>query len=175
MHTLVIGSNETNRAGFIDRLLTACGPRLRLYGYRSVKEVADETGNAPIYLYPASGKRRRTQDTLLGWCRNRQSTANLEAFDRNAFLIESAGPDGLLVMDEIGPMESRAPRFRAAVLAAMEREAPILASVRDIEIPFLETVRAHPNARCFYLTCENGEALFSQVLAHLQKQLDGVS
>ena len=36
MHTLVIGSNETNRAGFIDRLLTACGPRLRLYGYRSV-------------------------------------------------------------------------------------------------------------------------------------------
>lgn len=175
MHTLVIGSNKTDRAGFIDRLLTGCGPYLRLYGYRSVKETADETGNAPIYLYPASGGHRQTQDNLLGWCKNQHSTANLEAFDRNAFLIELARPDGLLVMDEIGPMESRAPRFRAAVLAAMERTTPILASVRDIEIPFLETVRTHPNARCFYLTCKNGEELFPQVLAHLRAQLDGVS
>ena len=171
MHTLVIGGHGINRAGFIDRLLAECSPCPTLYGYRSVKEAADETGNAPIYLYPASGGRHRTQENLLGWCRNQQATANPEAFDRNAFLIEDARPGGLLVMDEIGPMESRAPRFRAAVLTALGGNVPILASVRDIDIPFLEAVRGHPNARCFHLTGDNAGELFPLVLEHRRVQL----
>lgn len=171
MHTLVIGSHETNRADFIDRLLAELSPLPRLYGYRSVKEEADETGNAPIYIYPAFGERRRTRENLLGWCRQQQSSAELGTFERNAFLIEEAGQDGLLVMDEIGPMESRAPRFRAAVLSALAGGAPILASVRDIELPFLESVRSHPNARSFYLTRGNAEQLFPIVLEYLRRQL----
>lgn len=173
MHTLLIGNSETNHGAFIDRLLAELKPCPRLYGYRSVKEAADETGNAPIYIYPASSQRRQTRDNLLGWCKDSRSMASPEAFERHACLIEDAQPDGLLVLDEIGPMESQMPRFSAAVLAALEGDTPILASVRDIDIPFLESVRSHPKARRFTLTRENAEALFPEVLAHLLAQLEG--
>lgn len=171
MHTLIIGNNETNRADFIDRLLVGLELCPKLYGYRSTKEAADESGNTPIYIYPASGERCQTQDNLLGWCKNKQSTTDLESFERHAYLIDDARPDGLLIMDEIGPMESRASRFSNAVLAALDGVVPILASVRDIDIPFLEAVRSHSKARCFFLTRENAEALFPEALAHLRAQL----
>lgn len=172
MHILIVGSSDTGRAALIDRLIAGLKPRPRLYGYRSVKEAADETGNAPIYIYPAEGERKQTADNLLGWCKMRQSTAYPEAFERSAYLIEDADADGILVMDEIGPMESKSPRFCAAVLAALDGEVPILASVRDNDTPFLNLVRAHPNARCFYLTKEKEEELFPNVLDFLREQVN---
>ncbi|MDD4716147.1 MAG: nucleoside-triphosphatase [Oscillospiraceae bacterium] len=172
MHTLIVGRHDTNRGAFIDRLLGELDPAPRLYGYRSVKETPDETGNAPIYIYPASGTRYRTRDNLLGWCRDRKSKSEPAAFARNACLIEDARPEGLLVMDEIGPMESKEPRFSAAVLDALDGDTPILASVRDIDIPFLEAVRGHSKARCFFLTKENAKTLFPEALAHLRAQLE---
>lgn len=170
MHILIVGNYTTDRAGFIDRLLAGLDPQLKLYGYRSVKEEEDKQENAPIYIYPVKGKRKRSDDNLLGCCKSQYATVYPEAFERNAYLIEDAKPDGLLVMDEIGPMESRSPRFCAAVLAALDGDVPILASVRDNDTPFLNEVRSHPNAQCFYLTKENGETLFPEVLAFLQEQ-----
>lgn len=171
MHTLIVGSNRTGRGPFIDKLLSALGPELRLYGYRSVKEGPGADGNCPIYIYPAAGERSRSTENQLGWCKDQKSTTYPEVFERQAGLITEAGRDGLLVMDEIGPMESASPRFSAAVLAALEGDAPILASVRDIDIPFLEAVRGHRNARCFVLTADNAEKLYPQVLDFLRAQI----
>ena len=171
MHILIVGNYTTDRAGVIDRLLAELDPQLKLYGYRSVKEEEDEQGNAPIYIYPVKGKRRRGEDNLLGLCKERFATAYPEAFERNAYLIEEAKPDGLLVMDEIGPMESKSPRFCAAVLAALDGDVPILAAVRDNETPFLEQVRSHPKARCFFLAEDSVETLFTEVMRCLEISL----
>lgn len=173
MHTLVVGSHQTGRGPFIDRLLSALGPELKLYGYRSVKEPPGEDENCPIYIYPAAGERRRGQDNLLGWCKAQRATVNPEAFERYAYLIEGARPDGLLVLDEIGPMESASPRFCAAVLAALDGGIPVLASVRDKDTPFLERVRNHRNVRCFTLARDNAETLYPDVLDFLRLQIKG--
>lgn len=171
IHTLIIGSHETDRAGFINRLLAELKPCPKLYGYRSVKEAADETGNAPIYIYPSVGEHRQTPENLVGWCKEQKFTVDLNAFERNAFLVEIAQPDGLLILDEIGSMESQAPRFSSAILAALDGAVPILASVRDIDIPFLDAVRNHPKAHCFILKADNVKTLFPKALAHLRAQL----
>lgn len=171
MHILIVGNSDTDRAGFVDALLAELKPRPKLYGYRSVKEEADGQGNCPIYIYPAAGKRERREDNLLGCCKERYATVIPEAFERNAHLIENAKPDGLLVMDEIGPMESRSPRFCSAVLAALDSDVPVLATVRDNDTSFLEQVRSHPKARRFDLTQDTGEQLCPEVLAHLQDLL----
>lgn len=171
MHILIVGNSDTKRAAFLDLLLAQLNPRPKLYGYRSVKESKDETGRAPIYIYPVSGKRRREEENLLGWCKTRKSESYPEVFERNAYLIEDAKPDGLLVMDEIGPMESKSPRFCAAVMAALEESTPILASVRDNDTTFLKSVRSHPKVKCFLLTNENAGKLFPEVLDFLCKQV----
>ncbi len=167
-HILIVGNNETDRAGIIDRLLAQI-PGVLLYGYRSVLEPAESDGRGPIYIYPVKGERLRGEDNLLGWCKEHQAQAYPDAFERNAYLIEDARPDGLLVMDEIGPMESKSPRFCAAVLAALDGDVPVLASVRDNDKPFLESVRNHPNAQRFFLTQDNAEEIFAAVRYALQK------
>lgn len=171
MHTLIVGGHQVPRAAFVDRLLRELRPCPPLYGYRTVKESAPAGEREPIYLYPAAGERRRSRENLLGWCRNQQSEAYPEVFERWAFLIEEAQSDGLLLLDEIGPMESRSPRFSAAVLRALAGDVPVLAVVRDKDTPFLKQVRNHPRARPFVLTEENEEELFPRVLAFLRRQL----
>ena len=151
MHTLIVGSNEMPRRELIDRILNQLAPCPPLYSYRSVKEAPDETGNAPIYIYPAAGVRIRRPENLLGWCRDRQATAYPQVFERYAYLIEQAEKDGLLLLDEIGPMESRSPRFCSAVQNALDGEIPILASVRTRTHRFLPRCGTIPKQSVFIL------------------------
>ncbi|MBE6031786.1 MAG: hypothetical protein E7224_01155 [Clostridiales bacterium] len=171
MHTLIVGNSDAPRLAFIDRLLDSLRPDLPVYGYRSVKEAEQEDGRAPIYIYPARGAWIRTEENLAGWCKARKSETYPEVFDRYAAWIEEAGEDGLLLLDELGPMESKSPRFCQAVLAALEKESPILAVVRDKDTTFLKQVREHANTKHFFLTTGNSEELFPEVLAFLRLQL----
>lgn len=170
-HILIVGSSQTGRASLIDRLLESLPASLPLYGYRTVKEAPLPDGRMPIYLYPVRGARARSEENLLGWCKNRCAEARPEVFDRYAGLIETAKPDGLLVLDEIGPMESRSPRFCRAVLAALDGTVPVLAAVRDNDTPFLRAVRSHPNAECRTLTPDNANEVLAWALERLKRLL----
>ena len=170
-HILIVGNSDTPRAGFLELLLVQLKPRPKLYGYRSVKEAPDETGRAPIYIYPAEGPKVQGKDNLLGWCKEKSAESYPEIFEKYACLIESARPDGLLILDEIGPMESRSPRFCAAVLKALDGDIPVLASVRDKDTPFLRAVREHKKVQCFDLNRESGGKLFPIAMDLLLKQL----
>lgn len=171
MHTIIVGSSEAPRSEFIDRLLADAARGVKLGGFRSVKEAADHTGRAPIYIYPAGGPRTKSADNLLGWCRDKKSETVPGAFDRWARLTDAEGC-GLIVMDELGSMESRSAGFCRAVEAALEGETPVLAFVRDKDTPFLAGVRAGGNRRCFALDRENAEAIYPVVLEYLRRQLN---
>ena len=171
MHTLIVGNSDAPRLAFIDRLLSFLPSDLPVYGYRSVKEAEQEDGRAPIYIYPAKGEWIQTEENLAGWCKARKSETYPEVFDRYAYRMEEAGTDGLILLDELGPMESKSPRFCAAALAALDGDVPVLAVVRDKDTEFLKKVRSHEKGKCFYLTTENSDELFPEVLEFLRQQL----
>lgn len=135
-HTILVGPSGRGRSLWMEALLNALPSSLPLWGYRTPKEAADETGRAPIRLYPVGQSAKACGPILLGWCRDRQAVSIPEAFDHCAGLVEQAGPGGLLLLDELGPMESRSPRFCRAVLNALSGDTPILAWVRDLTPPF---------------------------------------
>lgn len=83
-------------------------------------------------------------------------------------LLRDAPECDVVVMDEIGPMESGSPRFCGAVLRALDSRVPILASVRDKDTPFLRAVRQHPSARCLWMAENNSDALFREALELLK-------
>lgn len=82
------------------------------------------------------------------------------------------GGGQLLVMDEIGFMEACSPAFCQAILAHLDGEAPVLAAVKDMDRPFLNQVRQHPNAQVFSITRENRDQLFVPILAFVKAQLE---
>ena len=173
MHALIVGANGTGKTTLIRGILQAL--QRPVSGFETVKEdaFADDIHGSPIYIYEAGKRHRQSPDYLVGYCRDRKASPICGGFDRFARQFRlPENPDCVIVMDEIGFLESQSPLFCDLIVSMLDGSRPVIAAVRDKDRPFLNTVRSHPNARCFVLTPENREALFLEVLEFMQAQLE---
>ena len=83
-----------------------------------------------------------------------------QAFDRvgGGLLARSSGCD-VILMDELGFLESRAYGFQKAVLEALEGETPVLGVIKPRRSPFLDLVRSHPKVAVWMVGQENRRQL----------------
>lgn len=173
MHALIVGARRVGKSTLIGRVLQELNRPL--FGFETKKEdaLADEINGSPIYIYEAGKEHLRTEENLVGYCLNRHSAPLIDGFDRYAAKLRAPVPEGCIVkMDEIGFMESKSEAFCKAVMTLLDGSTPVLAAVKDKDVPFLEVVRAHPNARCFYITPENRDTLCFEVLEFMKAQID---
>lgn len=171
-HALVVGPPGVGKSTLIRRVVEELHPTL--CGFLTKKEpaLADPVLGSPVYYHPLGEPRRYCPDHLLGHCKNRCPQVYPEAFHNLAPQVAAMGGGQLLVMDEIGFMETCSPAFCQAVLAHLDGEVPVLAAVKDMDRPFLNQVRQHPNAQVFSITRENRDQLFVSILAFVKAQLE---
>lgn len=172
MHALIVGERGVGKSTLIQRVLKAC--KRPVYGFETKKEeaLADELG-IPVYIYEALHERRQTKENLIGYCNNKCFDATAETFERFSPKLRKHIPsDSIILMDELGFMETQAKEFCSAVSTLLDGDIPIIAAVKDRPIPFLEKIRAHPNAKCFYITPNNRDELYQQVLEFMYQQIN---
>ncbi len=172
MHALMIGPRGVGKSCLISGILKELD--CPVFGFYTKKEdaLAREDLGSPIYIYDTGTARIQKEENLLGYCKNHRFITRPEAFDRwGPKLLQAVPEGGILVMDELGFMESEAKEFCAAVLQRLDGRVPVLAAVKDKDTAFLDRVRSHKNAVCFYITEENREDLFQEVLQFLRMQL----
>ena len=88
-----------------------------------------------------------------------------EAFETFGLECLRSAPDCLILMDELGTMETEAPFFQQAVLHCLDGNKPVLATVKTKEgVAFLDAVKNHPNATVYRINEENRDALFEELL-----------
>ena len=170
MHTLLIARPDSGKSDLIKQIISHIGTPV--FGYETIKEdsLAEEGKGSPIYIYEIGKPHDRRIDNLAGYCLDHHAATFPEAFDRFAPKLQVSVPAGhLIVLDEIGSMESKSPAFCVAILALLDGSVPVIAAVRDKDTPFLNTVRSHPNCKCFYLTSDNRERIFAEVINHIQE------
>lgn len=171
IHVLIVGAQGVGKSTLIRKVLSElCLP---VCGYETKKEdaLADPALGTPIYIYPAGAEHIQSPDRLLGYRCCRNPVTFTEAFDRFADRLNGEEDRGIVVLDEIGFMESDAEKFRAAILRKLDGDVPVIAAVKNADTPFLRTVREHPKCRCFCIDESNRDDLFDQVLEHLRKEL----
>jgi nucleoside-triphosphatase len=172
MHILIVGSNGVGKSSFIQRLLE--GVTLPVHGFLTEKEApAHAGGPEPVYIHGVSGERVYTQNNLVGTCIDHHSTRFPEAFNQAVHYLRDIPADSIVVMDELGVMESGAHDFCAAVLDCLDGDSLVIASVRNKQSSFLDKVRAHAKVRCFFITPENSDILFLEMKAFMDEQLKG--
>lgn len=169
-HILIVGYKHVGKSTLINRLLEKTNRPL--YGFRTKKEDALRTKElgSPVYLYDISKPKEQKAENLLGYCKDSHSITNIDTFNRFAAILNQDIPkNGLILMDEIGFMESKAEDFCQAILHRLDGEIPVIAAVKDKKIPFLDRVRNHPNCKCFYINEENRDALYEEILPDFEK------
>ena len=169
-HILLCGEIGAGKSTLIRRLLAYAA--MPVSGFVTKRQAKDETGFHPIYIHPAAqaeAQRVCSEEHLVGTCDQRTHNVRPEAFDTlGVRYIRSARPGSILVMDELGFMEAQAPLFTAAVFDALGKSVPVLAAVKArYDVPFLNQVRAHPNAVVYTVTPENRDALYQKLLAEM--------
>lgn len=172
MHALIVGARGVGKSTLIRRVLEQLNQPL--IGFETKKEdaLADEVNGSPVSIYEAGKEHLQTEENLVGHCKNKHAATMKEAFDRYAPKLTVPVPqDRIVVMDELGFMESRSEAFCNAVMGLLDGEAPVIAAVKDKDIPFLEAVRSHPNTRCFFITPDNRDALYFEVLEFMKAQV----
>jgi nucleoside-triphosphatase len=85
--------------------------------------------------------------------------------------LEKASGVRLLVVDEIGKMELLSPRFREAVLRALDGGRPVLASIMLSSHPFADALKARDDIRLIHLRPENRDRALGEVVAALRQML----
>ena len=173
MHALIVGDRGVGKSTLIRRVLKELNRPV--FGFETKKEeqLEDPLRGCPIYIYDAGKSHIRTPNNLIGYHKEQDIPAITAAFDRYApRLLEAVPEDAVVELDEIGFLEAKSDAFCQAVLHLLEGKNPVIAAVKNREHPFLDTVRNHPNARCFYITAENRDALYEEVLAFMKQQLE---
>ena len=164
-HILIVGKNGVGKSTLIQKLSDAIPAPVS--GMITKKERAGADGFCPVYIHRYGAPRRYDTENRIGKCREGGSVAYPEAFDR--FAQQMNFPlDGVIVLDELGFLESNAPLFTAKVLRILDEAPLVIAAVRDKQTPFLDAVRAHPRAACFSITEENRDALTERLLESVQ-------
>ena len=173
VHALIVGDRGVGKSTLIRRVLAELNRPV--FGFETKKEEQpeDPVRGCPIYIYDAGSPHFRTSENLIGYHKEAHIPTITAAFDRYAPRLMETVPEGCIVeLDEIGFLEANSEAFCHAVMRLLNGDTPIIAAVKNRDIPFLAAVRSHPNARCFAITPENRDALYPEVLAFMKLQLE---
>lgn len=176
MHIFLTGDVQVGKSTIIKKTLAAL--KLRdIGGFRSVSVPDLPDGAMSVYLIPAGDEHPMMGD----WNRvgirkgcGRGIEKIPEAFERAGVqALVDAENMPLILMDEVGRMESAAAQFSERILELLDGSAPILGVVQKIaDTKLTNAIRQHPNVRVLTVTKENREELAGEVLRLVSKELD---
>lgn len=163
-HILLCGRRRSGRSAMIHRLLETV--RCPVFGYETVTLGTRADGYHEIYIYPyGSARTGRNEQNHVADCNTRDRSIRREVFDTLGVDYLNARGSGILVMDEIGFMESEAELFCRTILEKLDSDLPVLAAVREgMETDFLRRVRAHPSVRQVRMEPARFEQIYEELL-----------
>ncbi len=77
---------------------------------------------------------------------------------------------GLIVIDEVGPMELLSHRFRAVVLEALDSDRPVIGTVMRRSSPFADAIKARPDVRLIEVYRGKMESVVQEIVGSLREQ-----
>lgn len=165
MKILLCGDVNSGKSTMIEKLVADMGQAPR--GYITVRCPAGADGKSYVYLYDVASPPENTADAQV------IMSISDEGIERHPEYMDSLAasylrdiPEGsLVVMDEIGTLESAAPEFRREVMRILSGNYSVFAAVKAQNTDFLRAVRRHPDCELYIITPENRDDLYAQIKA----------
>ena len=176
MHIFLTGDVQVGKSTIINKTLAVLKIE-RPGGFRSVSVPDLPDGAMSVYLLAAAEKAPAMGDFNRVGIRKgcgRGIEKFPQAFETAGVqALKNAEQSRLILMDEVGRMESAAAQFSARMEALLDGSVPILGVVQKIaDTPLTNAIRTHPNVRVLTVTKENREQMAQEVLRLISKELD---
>ena len=171
MHVFLTGDIQVGKSTLASKVLAAMGD-VRLGGFRTVTVDDRPDAFGSLYIVPAAEKEPICGDeNCVGIRRGHgKGTEGFpEVFDRAGTVALADAEDyDLILMDEIGKLESESPAFLGRIAALLDGDVPILGVLRkEGKTPQQMLVRSHPKVRLIEVTAENRDALVDEITSLL--------
>lgn len=167
-HLFLTGEMGAGKTTLIQTLLVE--NKLPVHGFITKRLLLDGADHPGVYIMPAAdpwnANGRMQQLAIIK--ENRAFEINLDAFDIFGVELLTSCKNGLIVMDELGFLESEAYRFNHLVLELLEGDTPILGVIKTIKTPFLDQVRAHTRVSVIEVTEATRDHLYPELLEIIQ-------
>lgn len=152
-HIFLTGAKGVGKSTLVRRLLAEGS--WRLGGFFTVKH------EGKVYLLQPGES--PCPDNFLFSCGEDAAPTRFDILGCEALSV----PCDVILMDELGPHESDAPAFQAAVFRALNGDTPVLGVLQKADSPFLRQIAAHPQVQLVEVTADNREELAKTV--HLSR------
>lgn len=164
MKIMLCGDIDSGKSTLIRKLLEDMGKPPK--GYITVRMPAVD-GVSKVYLYDIANPPERMEDAAV------IITIENEVREKHPELLDTLGvqyltdiPAGsVVVLDEIGSLESASPEFQKAVMRILSGDYTVLAAVKAANTDFLRAVRKHPDCELYIITPDNRDELYEQIKA----------
>ena len=176
MHIFLTGDVQVGKSTIINKTLAALKIK-NPSGFRSVSVPDLPDGAMSVYLLAAAEPEPAMGDFNRVGIRKgcgRGIEKFPQAFETAGVqALKNAEQSRLILMDEVGRMESAVAQFSARMEALLDGSVPILGVVQKIaDTPLTNAIRTHPNVRVLTVTKENREQMAQEVLRLISKELD---
>ena len=162
MKILLCGDINSGKTTLIQRLLAdmSAAPR----GYITVR-MPEVDGVSNVYLYDIANPPERVEDAAVIMAISDNGTEkHSERLDTLGVRYLTDIPAGsVVVLDEIGSLETASPEFQKAVMRILSGDYTVLAAVKAANTDFLRAVRRHPDCELYIITPDNRDALYAQL------------
>jgi len=160
LNIFLTGPRRIGKSYVINQILTILSKQapLKLGGFFTWREGENDPH---IYMKPAQVLKQQEVFRLASYNKESGSfSCDLQVFEKKgvALLTETADVD-LLLMDELGFLESKAPAFCRAVMTALAATTPVLGVLREGNIPWLQKIRHHALVTLYDVNKNNREEL----------------
>jgi nucleoside-triphosphatase len=161
---LLVGPPGSGKTTLIRRVVERLG---RLAGGFYTQEVRTGGIRQGFEIVALDGRRGTLAHVdIRGGPRVGKYGVDLATLDRLAVVAirEAMAAGGLVVIDEIGPMEILSQHFQQAVLDAVQSPSPLLGTIVQRPQPFADRVKALPGVTLLQVRRGSREALLAQIL-----------
>lgn len=153
---------KTGKTTLVRKLLENRKENVVGFFSKKCSERIDEEGQCPIYIYGVNDLPVFDNDHLIGTCGNGKHYTNNEVFnDLGVKLITTDNPNNLIIMDELGFLESNAEEFKNKVIEVLSSPNPVLIMMKQrLDIQFLKELKDNQNIEFIHMNETNRDEVF---------------
>ena len=161
-HIIISGDRHVGKTTLVNKLIAHV--KVPVHGFFTRAEKPDADNLMAIYMYAADDNvREKSEDNCIGRTQGRIKMPRTEVFDDLGVRLLSDHKDGIIVMDELGYLESLSEAFRTKVMECLDGDIPVIAAVKNRDITFLNDIRNHPNVLVREIDQKNRDELYEEL------------